>query len=161
MTVVGVKKWAALGAALTMSAALAACAPKAVVTPVAPSLPPEKPLETTADVAWAGPGKSAAECGSFVISFRFTAVDPRTVAKVRGHQMTIKLNTVVGKKPGADVVKGGPLDGSLSTQLFDQYGVASYRFETSLRKGAGFVDWRAVAVDPLVTVPPVAAGRQC
>lgn len=161
MTVMGVKNWIAVGAALTMSAALAACTPPTGATLVAPTLPPEKPLQTSADVAWAGPGSSAAECGSFVISFRFSAIDPRTVAKVRGHQMTIKLNTAVGKKPGAALVKGGPLDGSLSTQLFDQHGVASYRFQTSLRKGAGFTDWSAAAVDPLVTVPPVAAGRQC
>jgi len=161
MTVMGVKNWIAVSSALAISAALAACAPRTADRVVAPTLPPEKPLQTSADVAWSGPGKSAGECGSFVVSFRFAAIDPRTVAKVRGRQMTIRLNTAVGKKPGSQLLKGGPLDGSLSTQLFDQHGVASYRFETSLRKGSGFVDWSAVAVDALVTIPPVAAGRQC
>ena len=101
MTVMGVKNWIAVSSALAISAALAACAPRTADRVVAPTLPPEKPLQTSADVAWSGPGKSAGECGSFVVSFRFAAIDPRTVAKVRGRQMTIRLNTAVGKKPGS------------------------------------------------------------
>jgi hypothetical protein len=145
---------------LTMLAILTAGCAHPAHTGLSPA-PAAKPLQTSADVEWTGPGPSRSLCGAFALTFTFKAVDPQTRSRVQGKTLTIQLSTAIGKSPTAVLVPGGPLDGFRSTQAFNAGGVASFTFTTTLPKGLGFVRWNAAAQHPVVMTPAVAAGRQC
>jgi hypothetical protein len=145
---------------MTATITLAGCGATAA-RPATASASPPRPLQTSADVEWTGPGSDHHQCGAFAVTFTFTAMDAKTRSRVSGQPLTIQLNTQVGKNPAAALAPGGPLDGIRSTERFNGQGVASFTFTTELRKGSGFVRWSAVPVHPPVNAPAVAAGRQC